>query len=92
MGPGTMSPSRVPWVTSCGSERAIIIWYFISQKESFPAAVLPQWKPIKTSLCSYGNFVQMSCWYKSFGTVLLMSSRVTVSWLTTLPINSLSAP
>ena len=49
--PGTMSPSNVPCVTSSGSALAMIIWYFISQKESLEDAVLPQWNPINVSFC-----------------------------------------
>ena len=29
----------------------IIIWFFISQAESFFEQVLPQWKPMKVSVC-----------------------------------------
>ena len=90
--PGMMSPSRVPCVTSSGSALAMIIWYFISQNDSLEDAVFPQWNPINVSFCVYGNLPSISSLYMSFGTVLLISRRVTASSLTTVPINSLSAP
>ena len=50
MSPGTISPSRVPWVTSSGRVLAMIIWYFMLQEVSFLELVLPQWNPMKVSL------------------------------------------
>ena len=79
-------------VTSSGSALAMIIWYFISQNDSLEDAVFPQWNPINVSFCVYGNLPSISSLYMSFGTVLLISRRVTASSLTTVPINSLSAP
>ena len=38
MSPGRISPSRVPCVTSSGRVLAMIIWYFISQEDSFSEA------------------------------------------------------
>ena len=42
-------PFQSPWVTSSGRLRAIISWYFISQKDSLLDGVFPQWNPIKVS-------------------------------------------
>ena len=46
----------------------------------------------KVSFCVYGNFPSMLSLYISAGTVLLISRSVTASWLTAVPMNSLSAP
>ena len=78
--------------SSSGSERAIIIWLHIVGHDSFFDDVLPQWKPINTSFGVYGNLSLISALYMSEGTVLLISRRVTISSLTTVPINSLHAP
>ena len=92
MSPGMMSPSSVPCVTSSGRLRAMIFWYFIEQNASFFEQVLPQWKPMKVSLCVYGVLSLISALNMSAGTVLLMSSSVTASRLTQVPMNSESAP
>ena len=92
MSPGMISPSSVPCVTSSGRVLAMISWYPISQEQSLEEAVFPQWNPIKISFCVYGNFPSMLSLNISAGTVLLMSSSVTASWLTTVPMNSLKHP
>ena len=92
MGPGAISPSRVPLVYSTGRVRAMIFWYFISQADSLQTGVLPQWKPIKVSVRLYGYAPLIFSAYRSAGTLLLMSSRVTASRLTQVPINSDSTP
>ena len=87
-----MSPSSVPFVTSRGSERAMIFWYFMLWKESFFVQVLPQWKPMKVSFSVYGNLPSIDSLYISFGTELLMSSSVTTSSEMQVPMNSDRAP
>ena len=74
------------------SERAMINWFFISQAANFLEQVLPQWKPMKVSLCVYGNLPSMDSLYISFGTELLISRRVTISSLTQVPMYSDNAP
>ena len=53
---------------------------------------IPQWNPIKVSFNVYGYFPSISSSYISAGTELLMSSSVTASSLTTVPMNSLKQP